>query len=133
MKCSSFWLLVYSSFSAEMNSEIIDRIRKMRSEDDDDMMSFILPVLHIMRNRGPVERKQRHSSFLYGKKRVDDILGGHVKNCLVAYRTEPRIFQALASYLRRENLISDTRIKVEEKLAFSYTWCVTTRLMKISS
>ncbi|VAH88999.1 unnamed protein product [Triticum turgidum subsp. durum] len=30
---------------------------------------------------------------------------------------EPRIFRDLASYLRRENLISDTRIKVE-KLAF---------------
>ena len=57
MKCSSYLLLVYSIFSAKMNSEIIDRIRKRRSEDDEDMMSFILPVLHRMRNRGPVERK----------------------------------------------------------------------------
>lgn len=118
LKCSSYLLLPDSSFSAEMNSEIIDRIRKRRSEDDEDMMSFILPVLHRMRSRGPIERTQRHSSILYGKKRVDDILTGHVKNCLVAYRMEPRIFRALASYLRRENLISDKRIKVEEKLAF---------------
>lgn len=101
-----------------MNSEIIDRIRKRRREDDEDMMSFILPALHRMRNRGPIERKQRHSSILYGKKRVNDILTGHVKNCLVAYRMEPHIFLHLASYLRRENLISDKRIKVEEKLAF---------------
>uniref|UniRef100_A0A453CV02 DUF8040 domain-containing protein n=1 Tax=Aegilops tauschii subsp. strangulata TaxID=200361 RepID=A0A453CV02_AEGTS len=68
------------------------------------MMSFILPILHRMSNRGPIERNQRHSSILYGKKRVDDILTGHVKNCLVAYRMEPHIFRALASYLRRENL-----------------------------
>ncbi|XP_037465860.1 uncharacterized protein LOC119337779 [Triticum dicoccoides] len=100
-----------------MNSKIIDRIRKRRSEDDEDMMSFILPVLHRMRSRGPIERTQRHSSILYGKKRVDDILTGHVKNCLVAYRMEPRIFRALASYLRRENLISDKRIKSWPEIA----------------
>ena len=115
---SSYLLLVYSSFSVEINSEIIDRIRKRRSEDDEDMMSFILPVLHWMNNRGSVERKERHIAIQYVKKHVDDILRGHVKNCLIAYRVEPHIFRALASYLRRENLISDTRIKVEEKLAF---------------
>lgn len=111
-------LLAYSSFSAKMNSKIIDRIRKRRREDDEDMMFFIRPAFHRMRNRGPIERKQRHSSVLYGKKSVNDILTGHVKNCLAAYRMEPHIFRALASYLRRENLILDTRIKVEEKLAF---------------
>ena len=99
-----------------MNSQILDRIRKRREEDDDDMVFLIWPVLNRM--LGPVKKKQRHSSILYGKKRVNDILTGHVKNCLVAYRMEPHIFRALASYLRREKLILDTKIKVEEKLAF---------------
>ena len=102
-----------------MNPQRLERIRK-REEDDEVFMFLILPILHLHRmgSRGQMEKRQRHSSVLYGKKRVEEILEGHVKNCRVAYRMEAHIFRSLASYLRRERLVKDKRIKVEEKLAF---------------
>ena len=98
----------------------LECIRKRREEDDEEFMFLLLPILSFYQRgcRGQTERMRRHSSVLYGKKRVDEILNGHVKNCRVAYRMEARIFRSLASYLRREKLVKDKRIKVEEKLAF---------------
>jgi hypothetical protein len=103
-----------------MNPQRLERIRKRREEDDEEFMSLVVPILHYhqMGSRGQMERMQRHSSVLYGKKRVDGILEGHVKNCRVAYRMEAHIFRSLATYLRREKLLKDKRIKIEEKLAF---------------
>lgn len=100
-----------------MNPRSLELIRKRKGDDDDEMMFFIFPALyfHMMGSR---EKTKRHSSILYGKKRVRQILNGHVKNCRTAFRMEPEIFRWLASYLRNEQLILDSRIKVEEKLAF---------------
>ena len=81
------------------------------------MLFFIFPALYL-HLRNSRERIKRHSSVLYDKKRVRKILNGHVKNCRTAFRMEPEIFRWLASYLRNERLILDSRIKVEEKLAF---------------
>uniref|UniRef100_A0ACD5VWV4 Uncharacterized protein n=1 Tax=Avena sativa TaxID=4498 RepID=A0ACD5VWV4_AVESA len=85
-----------------MNPPRVDRIRKRREEDDEEFMFLLLPILHFhqMDSRGQMERIQRHNSVLYGKKRVEGILEGHVKNCRVAYRMEAHIFRSLASYLR---------------------------------
>ncbi|CAM0877016.1 unnamed protein product [Alopecurus aequalis] len=95
-----------------------DRIRKRRDEEDNDKMLFILPALYLLDSNGGREKVKRHTSILTGKEKVWELLEGHVKNCRVAFRMETRIFRSLANYLRRERLVSDTRIEVEEKLAF---------------
>uniref|UniRef100_A0ACD5YXX8 Uncharacterized protein n=1 Tax=Avena sativa TaxID=4498 RepID=A0ACD5YXX8_AVESA len=99
-----------------MSLRSVERIRKRKNEDE-EIMFVILPALHLHLTC-PKERVKRLLSFLYGKERVRELLGGHLKNCLVAFRMEPHIFMWLASYLRDQGLISDSRIKVEEKLAF---------------
>jgi hypothetical protein len=81
------------------------------------MIFFIFLVLyfHLLGSR---EKTKRHSSILYGKRRVREILDEHVKNCRTTFSMELEIFRWLSSYLRNERLIVDSRIKVEEKLAF---------------
>ena len=99
-----------------MDVQSIERVRKRKADDEDELMFFIFPALYVHLSK--VEKTLRHPSFLYGNQRVRELLSGHIKNCLVAFRMEPHIFMWLATYLRDQGLISDTRLKVEEKLAF---------------
>ncbi|KAB8117550.1 hypothetical protein EE612_059699, partial [Oryza sativa] len=63
------------------------------------------------------EKTPRHTSTQTGAEKVTEVLEGHVMNCL-AYRMEPEVFKSTAEFLRRKNLVRDTRgVRVEEKLA----------------
>jgi hypothetical protein len=77
-----------------MDVTLRDHLRKRR-DDDDDMMLFF-PMLHILGSSSNIarEKKQRHTSKLSGEEHVQELLQGH------------------QSYLRREGLVCDTRIKV---------------------
>jgi hypothetical protein len=101
-----------------MGSRVDDLTRK-RQEDDDEILFFLLPALDLLSGSRGREKRPRHTSKLSGKERLREILEGHPKDCMVAFRMEPNIFRHIADYLRREHLLRDTRgVKVEERLAF---------------
>jgi hypothetical protein len=114
--CEAKPLDVTLSFAIDMSNR--DHIRKRREEDDDDLMLLILPSLHLLGYLGRSERKSWHTSTLTGEEKVREFLEGHTKNCMTSFRMESYIFKVLANYLRREGLVKDTRIKIEEKLGF---------------
>ncbi|KAL6843069.1 hypothetical protein ACP4OV_027143 [Aristida adscensionis] len=83
-------------------------------EDDDELFFVLIPALlsGIQEEKRPV-----HNSSLPGRIKVREILEGHEKWCRFEFRMEPEIFRATANFLRRENLLRDTRgVAVEEQL-----------------
>jgi hypothetical protein len=86
-----------------MSSRGVELVKKKKADEDDEMVFLIFPALyfHLMGSR---EKTQRHSSILYGKRRVKGLLDGHIKNCRAAFRMEPQIFRWLASYLESQML-----------------------------
>uniref|UniRef100_K3ZN04 DUF8040 domain-containing protein n=1 Tax=Setaria italica TaxID=4555 RepID=K3ZN04_SETIT len=58
-----------------------------------------------------------HTSSLPGAKKVKEILEGYPSWCKVKFRMEPEIFKIIADFLRRDNLLRDTRgVAIEEQL-----------------
>jgi hypothetical protein len=83
-----------------------------------DMMLFLFPALSLLGSSSGGEKKQRHAFDEPGAVKVRRLLQGHEKNCLVHFRMEPQIFKALVNYFRRNKIVPDSRVHVEEKLEF---------------
>ncbi|WVZ52286.1 hypothetical protein U9M48_003362, partial [Paspalum notatum var. saurae] len=75
-------------------------------------------VLHRSPSSSSTEEKEPiHTSSLTGAKKVREILEGHESWCKSEFRMEPAIFKATTNFLRRENLLRDTRgVTIEEQL-----------------
>jgi hypothetical protein len=83
-------------------------------EDDNELFFVLIPALFsgIQEEKRPV-----HNSSLPGRIKVREILEGHEKWCRFEFRMEPEIFKATTNFLRRENLLHDTRgVAIEERL-----------------
>ncbi|XP_020407825.1 putative nuclease HARBI1 [Zea mays] len=83
-------------------------------EDDDELFFVILPAIipYLSEEKRPI-----HTSSLTGAKKVKEILEGHESWCKSEFRMEKEIFKATSNFLRRENLLRDTRgVSVEEQL-----------------
>ena len=93
-------------------------IRRRRKEDDDELTLFLLPSLCLFSSSSRRrEKRPRHTSSRTEKVLMQETLNGHEKDCCVAFRMKPHVFQAIANYLRTENLLRDTRgARVEEQL-----------------
>ncbi|NP_001307819.1 uncharacterized protein [Zea mays] len=83
-------------------------------EDDDELFFVILPAIipYLSEEKRPI-----HTSSLTGAKKVKEILEGHESWCKSEFRMEKEIFKATSNFLRRENLLRDTRgVSVEKQL-----------------
>ena len=83
-------------------------------EDDDELFFVILPAIipYLSEEKRPI-----HTSSLTGAKKVKEILEGHESWCKSEFRMEKEIFKVTSNFLRRENLLRDTRgVSVEEQL-----------------
>lgn len=83
-------------------------------EEDDELFLLLVPALLVCLQE---EKRPVHTSSLPGAKKVKEILEGHEIWCRVEFRMEPEIFRATSNFLRRENLLRDTRgVAAEEQL-----------------
>ncbi|CAM0147495.1 unnamed protein product [Urochloa decumbens] len=94
-----------------------EQVRKFlqeEEEEDDELFFVLVPAIVPFLAE---EKVAVHTSSLPGALKVKEILEGHPSWCKVEFRMEPEIFRATSNFLRRENLLRDTRcVAAEEQL-----------------
>jgi hypothetical protein len=87
----------------------------LEEEEDDDELFFVI-LLAIIPYLSE-EKRPIHTTSLTGAKKVKEINEGHESWCKSGFRMEKEIFKATSNFLRRENLLCDTRgVSIEEQL-----------------
>jgi hypothetical protein len=82
------------------------------------MMSSFFVLVPALLSGIQEEKRPIHNSSLPGHIKVREILEGHEKWCRFEFHMEPEIFRATTNFLRRENLLCDTRgVVIEEQLS----------------
>jgi len=79
-------------------------------------MLFVLPTIEDS-SKPSSSKKPIHTSKLSGAERVQEILTGHESLSKRNFRMEVGVFQALVNKLHEKQLLDDSRISVEEKVA----------------
>jgi hypothetical protein len=116
MFCMLKFLIRAISTSLDMGSweQQVRQFLFDEEEDDDELFFVILPAIipYLSEEKEPI-----HTSSLTGAKKVREILEGHKSWCKYEFRMEPAIFETITNFLRRENLLRDTRrVIIEEQL-----------------
>ena len=89
---------------------------RRRSQNEDEFMLFVLPTIEDS-SKPSSSKKPIHTSKLSGAERVQEILTGHESLSKRNFQMEVGVFQALVNKLHEKQLLDDSRISVEEKVA----------------
>jgi hypothetical protein len=89
---------------------------RRRSQNEDEFILFVLPTIEDS-SQPSSSKNPIHTSKLSGAERVQEILTGHESLSKRNFRMEVGVFQALVNKLREKQLLDDSRISVEEKVA----------------
>jgi hypothetical protein len=94
----------------------MDSNYRRRLQNEDEFMLFVLPTIEDS-SQPSSSKNHIHTSKLSGAQRVHEILTGHESLSKRNFRMEVSVFQALVNKLREKQLLADSRVSVEEKVA----------------
>jgi hypothetical protein len=88
-----------------------------RSQNEDELLFFVLPTLEEGSSSQPSKKKPIHNSIRSGATFIHETLTGHEVLCKRRFHMEREIFEALVRRLRENHLLTDSRyLSVGEQL-----------------